>query len=48
MDKEKQPSPGDWEPVFARVREELERAVQMKRDGRWPPPALDSSQPADS
>jgi hypothetical protein len=33
----RQPRPGDWEAVFARVREELERAVEMKREGRWPP-----------
>ncbi len=33
----RQPRPGAWEPVFTQVRQELERAVQMKRDGHWPP-----------
>ena len=32
----RQPRPADWDSVFARVTEELRRAVELKREGRWP------------
>ncbi|MGF1609202.1 MAG: hypothetical protein ACFCUQ_07385, partial [Kiloniellales bacterium] len=35
----RQPAGGDWDPVFARVKEELAAAVAAKRAGNWPPAA---------
>ena len=32
----RQPTPGDWDSVFARVARDLDAAVAAKRDGRWP------------
>ena len=32
----RQPRPADWDSVFARVSEALKRAVELKREGRWP------------
>lgn len=34
----RQPAPGDWDPVFERVKSDLSKAVAAKRAGRWPPP----------
>ncbi len=32
----RQPRPADWDSVFAVLRNELTKAVEAKRDGRWP------------
>lgn len=33
----RQPEPGDWDPVFERVKGDLSKAVAAKRAGQWPP-----------
>ena len=32
----RQPEPGDWDNVFERVAVELEKAVALKKSGKWP------------
>jgi hypothetical protein len=36
----RQPTVGAWDSVFALVKSELARAVELKKAGRWPPPLL--------
>ena len=36
----RQPMTGAWDSVFAMVKSELARAVELKKAGKWPPPLL--------